>query len=95
MLRIELACAESEDVLLTVVSIAEGATVKEAIELSGLRDRCPQLFPIAGSVGIYGKLCSEDTVLQDGDRIELYRPLRADPKEARRNRAIRRGKSAA
>jgi len=94
MLRVELAWAESEEVLLMEVRIAGGATVKEAIELSGLRDRYPQLFPVAGSVGIYGKLCTEDTVLHDGDRIEFYRPLRADPKEARRNRAIRRGKSA-
>jgi uncharacterized protein len=94
MLKVQLACAEAEDVMLLTLQVAEGATVKDAVEQSGLRNRCPQLFPVTGSIGIFGKLCTEATLLQDGDRIEIYRPLRADPKEARRSRASRRGKSA-
>lgn len=91
-MKVELACALQQDVLLVSLQLPDGATVDDAIEQSGILRRYPQLVPVGGSIGIFGKLCSEDTVLQEGDRIEIYRPLRADPKEARRNRASRRDK---
>jgi len=63
------------------LSMPRGATVRDAIEKSGL-------LPLArGRVGIFGKVVEEDTQLTDGDRVEIYRPLAADPKEARRRRA--------
>lgn len=93
MLKIELACALSQDVLLIPLQLPDGATVGDAIEQSGLHKLHPELFPLAGSIGIFGKLCDEDTLVREGDRIEIYRPLRADPKEARRNRAKHRDKA--
>lgn len=93
MLKVELACALQQDVLLVSLQLPDGATVKDAIEQSGILDRYPQLSPVSGSTGIFGKLCAEGTLLQEGDRVEIYAPLRADPKQARRNRAVRRDKS--
>lgn len=94
MLKVELACAVQQEVVIISLQLPEGSTVHDAIRQSGILDRYPQLSPLTGSTGIYGKLCTEDTVLKEGDRVEIYSPLRADPKEARRNRAIRRSKSA-
>ena len=62
------------------VDLPAGSTVADALAKSGLACR-------AGKVGIYGKVVSRTTRLADGDRVELYRPLEVDPKEARRRRA--------
>jgi uncharacterized protein len=94
MLTVEIACAINQEVILIPVQVPEGTTVMEAIELSGLAKRLPQLFPVTAGLGIYGKACSGSTLLRDGDRVEICRPLKADPKEARRNRAARRTKPA-
>jgi len=70
------------------LKLAEGATVQQAIESSGLLQRHPELAPgKANKVGIYAKLTKLDAVLRDRDRVEIYRPLIADPKEVRRKRA--------
>lgn len=63
------------------LDLPEGATVGDALARAGLR---------AGSVGIYGERVTPETRLADGDRVEVYRPLRLDPKEARRRRATSR-----
>lgn len=66
-----------------------GATLADALRMSGVAARHSGLDPLAAEaagVGIHGRLVGPDTVLHDGDRIELYRPLRIDPKEARRAR---------
>ena len=64
--------------------VPEGSTVRDVLEKCGLATQ-PR-----GKVGIFGKVVSPDTPVADGDRIELYRPLAADPKEARRRRAAKR-----
>lgn len=69
------------------VRVAAGATVAEAIERSGLAARLPGADIAGAPVGIFGKRVRRDTMLGDGDRIELYRRLIADPKAARRRRA--------
>ena len=66
------------------VRVPEGSTVRDVLQKSGLP---PQPH---GRVGIFGRVVSPDTPVADGDRIELYRPLAADPKEARRRRAAKR-----
>jgi uncharacterized protein len=64
--------------------LPEGATVRDALEKAGL-------LPLArGKVGIFGRVVRADARLKPGDRVEIYRPLAADPKEARRRRAARR-----
>ena len=66
------------------VSVPRGATVRDVLERSGL-------LPLArGRIGIFGKLVRADARVSDGDRVEIYRPLAADPKEARRRRAAKR-----
>ena len=67
--------------------LAEGSTLRDALQASALvmpgldMDTCP--------VGIFGKKKTPDTVLRDGDRVEIYRPLVADPKDARRRRVAK------
>jgi len=64
-----------------------GTTLKTAIEASGVLQAVPEIDMERCRVGIYGKLKTLDTVLRERDRVEIYRPLIADPKEARRRRA--------
>ncbi|MEW5888032.1 MAG: RnfH family protein [Pseudomonadota bacterium] len=69
------------------LKLPEGSTLQQAIEASGLLQRFPDIDLAKNKVGIYGKLSRLDTVLRDRDRVEIYRPLIADPKEIRRKRA--------
>lgn len=68
------------------LTLAQGSTVRDALLASGL---LPGDQADAQPVGIFGKKKSVDTLLRDGDRVEIYRPLLADPKDARRRRAVR------
>lgn len=89
----------SEDILVEVVyalpqkqevlslKIRPGAVVSEAIARSGILRDFPEIDLASAKVGIYGKQVKLDAVLRDKDRIEIYRPLIADPKEIRRKRA--------
>jgi putative ubiquitin-RnfH superfamily antitoxin RatB of RatAB toxin-antitoxin module len=90
MLKVELAFSVTpQEVELIALSVSEGTTLAGAIEQSGIRRRYPGLYIGGDNTGIFGRLCSGDTVLSAGDRIEIYQPLRADPKDARRLRARR------
>jgi putative ubiquitin-RnfH superfamily antitoxin RatB of RatAB toxin-antitoxin module len=75
-----------EQALLTVES-AEPLTAKQAIEASGILQRFPEIDLKTNKIGIFGKVAKLDAVLTEGDRVEIYRPLIADPKEARKKRA--------
>jgi putative ubiquitin-RnfH superfamily antitoxin RatB of RatAB toxin-antitoxin module len=73
------------------VDLQPGATIGAAIEASGLAEVCPGLDPGGRNrVGIFGRPGTMQTALSDGDRVEIYRPLTVDPKEARRLRAQKR-----
>jgi putative ubiquitin-RnfH superfamily antitoxin RatB of RatAB toxin-antitoxin module len=67
------------------VDVPAGATVRDAIECSGLLERHAAID--LARVGIWGRRCRLEDAVREGDRIELYRPLTADPKEVRRRRA--------
>ncbi len=69
------------------LQVAAGTTLAQAIAASGIAQMMQPLSPDASKAGIWGKLKPPETCLRDRDRIELYRPLIADPKEARRHRA--------
>ena len=69
------------------VELPRGARVADAIEAARLRERFPGLEPARMAVGIWSRPCGLDAPLRDGDRVELYRPLSADPKSMRRARA--------
>ena len=64
-----------------------GSTALEVIAMSSLLRRLPGIDLSKNRIGIYGRLIEPDAVVEDGDRIEIYRPLRADPKTVRRQRA--------
>ncbi|MGK0298298.1 MAG: putative ubiquitin-RnfH superfamily antitoxin RatB of RatAB toxin-antitoxin module [Gammaproteobacteria bacterium] len=89
MINVDIAYATEKYVELISVKVNRGASVMEAIHQSGIMQLYPEADIKIGNIGIYSKICSEDTQLTDGDRIEIYRPLKADPKEARRKRATR------
>jgi uncharacterized protein len=74
------------EVDLVEVSLPEGATVEQALRASGLLERHRLIDLSAQKLGIWGRNSSLDEQVRDGDRVELYRPLQVDPKEARRLR---------
>jgi putative ubiquitin-RnfH superfamily antitoxin RatB of RatAB toxin-antitoxin module len=67
--------------------LPEGATIQQAIERSGLLEEFPEIDLTKNKLGIWNKLAKADAALRDKDRVEIYRPLIADPKEVRRQRA--------
>jgi putative ubiquitin-RnfH superfamily antitoxin RatB of RatAB toxin-antitoxin module len=85
--------ALSEAAIEIEVELATGATVADAVELSGLAARHPEADIARRPVGVFGKRVDRRTMVIDGDRVEVYRPLRAEPKDARRKRAGRRRQS--
>ena len=91
-LRVVLAAAlVPGQVELTTLDLPGGADVGGALHASGLRQRLPESAWPALQIGIWGQACTPATLLRDGDRIELYRALLVDPKEARRLRYRRDG----
>lgn len=74
------------------VTLPAGATVGEAIGAAGVLARRPEIGTSSPDAGIWGRSCSLAQPVEDGDRVEIYRPLTVDPKEARRVRAEVRGR---
>ena len=89
LLRVEVVYALRGEQVLVALEVEEGTTVRQAIERSGLLARFPEVELKRGYVGIFGRTTPLHAPLADGDRVEIYRPLIADPKEARRERARR------
>lgn len=77
------------------MALAPGATVASALAAGRVFEEYPELQPDRLRVGIWGKKCNQATLLQEGDRIEIYRSLRVDPKVARRERFNRQGAKSA
>ena len=72
-----------------LLDVAPGTTIVQAIEASGVLEAFPDINLATQPVGIYGKKKPPETVLRPRDRIEIYRPLVADPKDSRRRRAAK------
>ena len=87
MINIEVLYALPHEQTLLKLKAPQGCTAAEAIGLSGILERHPDIDLGVNKFGIFGKLSRADTVVRDKDRIEIYRPLIADPKEIRRRRA--------
>jgi putative ubiquitin-RnfH superfamily antitoxin RatB of RatAB toxin-antitoxin module len=72
---------------LVALKLPAGATAREAVERSGLLEKYPEIDLARNKLGVFAKLVKPDAVLRDRDRVEIYRPLIADPKEVRKQRA--------
>jgi uncharacterized protein len=86
-LRVSVALALTGSQEVVELELADGATVGDAVAAAALGQRFPELDLGALDVGVWSRPCDRSTVLRDGDRVELYRPLRADAKAERRARA--------
>ena len=84
---VEVAYARPDRQAILSVKVARGATVEDAIELSGILRDFPEIDLATNKVGVFGKLSRLDAQLKAGDRVEIYRALLADPKEVRKRRA--------
>ena len=89
MITIEVAYAEPEQQWLLEERVPEGTTVGEALARSLIHEYVPHLK--IEKFGVWNKLARPDQVLRDGDRIEIYRPLKVDPKARRRKQAEKSG----
>jgi putative ubiquitin-RnfH superfamily antitoxin RatB of RatAB toxin-antitoxin module len=87
MLRCEVAYARRDRQFVSVVELNEGATAADALRASGLLDNCAEIDAATATYGVFGHVVPADHPLQDGDRVEIYRPLQVDPRAARRVRA--------
>ena len=85
-IEVEIVYALAHEQCLEVLRVAPGTTVAQAIEQSGFPARFPEIAERSYDVGIFGRRTEQWTVLREFDRIEIYRPLIADPKQARRAR---------
>ncbi len=79
--------AKADEQALLTLEAEAGLTLREAIDRSGIREQFPEIDLAVNKVGIFGRITTLDQVLEEGDRVEIYRPLIADPKEARKRRA--------
>lgn len=86
--EIEVVFAESEKQALTVLVVTSGATIKEVVAMSGVLDQFPHQNRDELTFGVWGRVANDDQVVKDGDRVEVYRPLELDPREARRQLAL-------
>jgi putative ubiquitin-RnfH superfamily antitoxin RatB of RatAB toxin-antitoxin module len=84
---IELVYALPQEQALLKFKVPDGTTLGDAVRLSGILAKYPEIDPDKAKYGIFGKLSKADVVMRERDRIEIYRPLIADPKEVRRKRA--------
>ena len=92
LIDVEIVYASSEQQCTIAVSAPKGTTVRAAIERSRIAEQFPALDLAQNRVGIYGRLCNLDDMVTTGDRVEIYQPLRIDPKQARRKRSSNRQK---
>lgn len=85
--QVEVVYALPQIQILERLDVSAGCTVEQAIKLSGILDQFPEINLTKNKFGIFGKFAYLETRLQPYDRVEIYRPLIIDPKEARRIRA--------
>lgn len=85
--RVEVAYAGPDRQIIIPVDVPEGATLEQVILQSHIQEQFPEIQPATAKVGIFGKLGKLSATVRAGDRIEIYRPLLADPKAVRKQRA--------
>ncbi len=86
-IHVEVAYALPDRQVIIPLEVAPGTTLEQAVALSGITEQFPEIDLGVNKVGIFSKLSKRDTVLREHDRVEIYRPLIADPKKVRKERA--------
>lgn len=87
---VEVAYALPDRQLIVPIKVKKGTTVMEAAELSNIVEQFPEIDLASAKMGLFGKAVRDTSqALESGDRVEIYRPLLIDPKEARKNRAAK------
>ena len=81
---IEVAYARPDEQVVLALRVPAGTTAREAIERSGILTQFPEIRLADNPVGVYGRVVDPGRALENGDRVEIYRPLEVDPREARR-----------
>lgn len=89
-IRVEVVYPLPQKQEIFAVNLPAGATVRQAIEASGVLQKYPEIDLAKNKFGVFAKLAKPDAPLRDRDRVEIYRPLIADPKEVRKQRGGRR-----
>jgi len=87
MISVEVVYAIRQKQDIFPVNVPEGTSVREAIEACGVLEKYPEIDLAKNKLGVFAKLTKADTPLRNRDRVEIYRPLIADPKEVRKQRA--------
>lgn len=95
LLHVQVCYAKPDAQFLRDLDVPAGATLREAIERSGVLQQHREIDLAVNRVGIFGKARELDAVLREHDRVEIYRALIADPKESRRKRAAKKERQAA
>lgn len=88
ILHVEVVYARRDVQQLAALELEAGATACDALHLSGLLQKFPEIELTTCKLGIFGRIVGPQQVLRDGDRVEIYRELPTDPKRARRERAL-------
>ena len=86
-MTVEVAYATPEQQIIIPLEVEADCTVKHAIEASGILNQFPEIDLCKNAVGIFSKHVKLDTVLREGDRVEIYRPLLVEPKQRRKNKS--------
>ena len=84
----------AHEVWFTTIKLPNGASARDAIMQSGFMRCFPAVDWVSAGMGRFGQRCLPESVLEEGDRVEIYRPLSFDPKESRRRRALHRRQQA-
>ncbi len=87
LIAVEVAYATPHKQHLLSLNVPQGSTLEDAVRRSGILELCPEIDLNVNKVGVWGKLSTLGQTLGSRDRAEIYRALKADPKEARRKRA--------
>jgi putative ubiquitin-RnfH superfamily antitoxin RatB of RatAB toxin-antitoxin module len=87
LISVQVVFATPETQVIMDLALKEGASIIDAIFTSGICARFPEINPDTLQAGVWGRIRSRDYRLREGDRVEIYRELKADPKDARRSRA--------
>jgi len=87
LIEVEVAYARPEVQFLVALQVAAGTTAEQAVRQSGVLERFPEIDLDRQAVGLFARVCALQQVLREGDRVEIYRPLKIDPKALRRQAA--------